>query len=113
ARSAAQLARLRASFESERAWRFTDVELLDARATADRVRVDGALGGVWHPHCARLNPAQLVAGLAAAVERLGVTIFENTRVTEIRPGAAVTEHGTVSATHVLRATEGFTANLRG
>jgi glycine/D-amino acid oxidase-like deaminating enzyme len=80
---------------------------------ADRIRIDGALGGLWHPHCARIHPAKLVAGLAAAVERLGVVIHENTRVSEIRPGAAVSDRGTVRAAHVIRATEGFTANLQG
>lgn len=113
ARSRAQLARLRDSFAEESSWPHTDVELLDANETSARVAVAGALGGMWHPHCARLNPAELITGLAAAVERLGVTIYENTRVSEIRPGHAVTEHGGVTATHVIRATEGFTANLKG
>lgn len=112
ARSAAQLARLRAAHRDEAAWPHTDVELLDADETAERILIHRAVGGLWHPHCARLNPAKLARGLAAAVERLGVTIFENTRVTEILPGRAVTEHGTVTARHVIRATEGFTANLR-
>lgn len=53
------------------------------------------------------------------VEAMGVTIHEGTTVTEIVPrgsGAAakaVTAQGTVSARFVLRATEGFTAALRG
>src|SRR5690554_3932824 len=81
ARSAAQFARLREAFDTERAWAHTDVELLDAAETAERVRIDMALGGMWHPHCARISPAKLAWGLAAAVERLGATIFENTRVT--------------------------------
>ncbi|HRN28966.1 MAG TPA: FAD-dependent oxidoreductase, partial [Terrimesophilobacter sp.] len=112
ARSAAQLRRLKDAFQAEQSWPHTDVELLDADATADRIRIQSAVGGMWHPHCARLNPAQLAAGLAATVERLGVIIYENTHVTEIRAGEAITEHGTVTAEHVIRATEGFTANLR-
>lgn len=113
ARTPSQLARLKAATADERSWPHTDVEELDAAAAASRIAVAGVLGGVWHPHCARVHPAKLVAGLAAAVDRLGVTIHEQTRVTEIAPGRAVTEHGTVTATHVLRATEGFTADLRG
>ncbi|MCP2636347.1 FAD-binding oxidoreductase [Microbacterium sp. HD4P20] len=113
ARTPAQLARLHAAVAGEQSWRYTDVELLDAAATASRIRIAGALGGVWHPHCARVHPAKLVRGLAAVVERLGVPIFEQTRVREIAPGRAVTDHGTVRATHVLRATEGFTADLAG
>ncbi|KQZ84913.1 FAD-dependent oxidoreductase [Microbacterium sp. Root166] len=113
ARSPAQLARLRAAVLAEQAWPHTDVEEWDAAATAARVGVEGVLGGMWHPHCARVHPAKLVSGLAAAVERLGVRICEQTRVTEITPGRAVTERGVVRAAHVLRATEGFTPDLRG
>ncbi|MFT4218934.1 MAG: FAD-dependent oxidoreductase [Microbacterium sp.] len=112
ARSAAQLARLRAAAADAAAWPHTDAEMWDAAETAARVRVDGALGGLWHPHCARIHPAKLVSGLAAAVERLGVPIHESTRVVEIAPGRAVTDRGVVRAAHVIRATEGFTAGLQ-
>ncbi|MEF3402288.1 NAD(P)/FAD-dependent oxidoreductase [Agromyces sp. CCNWLW203] len=109
----AQLARLKAYAAAEQSWPATDVQLLDAKAAAARVNVAGILGAAWHPHCARIHPAKLALGLAAAVERLGVTIYEDTTVTEIRPGEARTDHGTVRAAHVLRATEGFTPDLRG
>jgi glycine/D-amino acid oxidase-like deaminating enzyme len=113
ARSAPQLGRLRATYEAERDWPDTDLVLLDEAQTAERVRVEGAVGGLWNPHCARIQPARLVTGLAAAVERLGVTIHEDTRVSAIRAGRAVTDRGTVRADHVIRATEGFTAALAG
>ena len=113
ARTPAQLARLLTAAADEAQWPHTDIEVLDASATADRIAVAGALGGLWHPHCARIHPAKLVSGLATAVERSGVTIYEDTRVTEIAPGRAVTGRGTVTATHVIRATEGFTADLSG
>lgn len=109
----AQLARLKSAAAAEQSWPATDVELLDAKQATARVNVAGTLGGLWHPHCARLHPAKLALGLAAAVERLGVTIYEGTTVTEIRAGEARTDHGTVRAAHVLRATEGFTPDLRG
>ncbi|MGH3706080.1 MAG: NAD(P)/FAD-dependent oxidoreductase, partial [Agromyces sp.] len=109
----AQLARLKSVAAAEQSWPATDVELLDATQATARVNVAGTLGGLWHPHCARLHPAKLALGLAAAVERLGVTIYEGTTVTEIRAGEARTDHGTVRAAHVLRATEGFTPDLRG
>lgn len=113
ARGAAQLARLHATHADEVTWPHTDTELWDAAATADRVRVAGAVGGLWHPHCARIHPAKLARGLAAAVERRGVTIYEETPVTAIEPGRAITDRGTVTAEHVIRATEGFTADLAG
>jgi glycine/D-amino acid oxidase-like deaminating enzyme len=40
-----------------------------------------------------------------------VTVHEQTRVTELLPGRAVTPHGTVRAGTVIRATEGYTPRL--
>lgn len=113
ARTPAQLARLHAWTAAEAAWPHTDLETWGAAQTRERTAIDGALGAGWHPHAARIHPAKLVRGLGEAVERLGVTICENTRVTEIAAGRAVTERGTVRAPFVLRATEGFTPDLAG
>ncbi|WP_206660170.1 MULTISPECIES: FAD-dependent oxidoreductase [unclassified Streptomyces] len=109
----AQLARLRAFHEHELSYGEKDRELYDAGETAERIKVADAVGASWTPHGARLHPAKLVKGLAAAVEALGVTIHESTPVTEIRPKHAVTPYGTVRAPYVLRCTEGFTAGLKG
>jgi glycine/D-amino acid oxidase-like deaminating enzyme len=113
ARTPAQLARLHAEANRDRGWPHTDVEVLSAEEALARVGVAGTLGASWHPHCARIQPARLVRGLAVAVERLGVAIHEDTVVDEIGPGRVRTRRGTVSADHVIRATEGFTADLRG
>ncbi|WP_369247468.1 NAD(P)/FAD-dependent oxidoreductase [Streptomyces sp. R41] len=109
----AQLARLKAFHAHELSYGEKDRELYGARETAERIRVADAVGSTWTPHGARLHPVKLVKGLAAAVEALGVTIHEQTPVTEIRPKHAVTPYGTVRAPYVLRCTEGFTANLKG
>ncbi|WP_125610204.1 NAD(P)/FAD-dependent oxidoreductase [Specibacter cremeus] len=113
ARNPAQLQRLQAFAAEEALWPEAGTELLSAAASNARVKISGVLGATWHPHCARIHPAKLVRGLAEAVERLGVRIYEDTAVTEIRPGLARTGRGDVSARYVLRATEGFTANLKG
>ncbi|MWV51075.1 FAD-dependent oxidoreductase [Rathayibacter sp. VKM Ac-2803] len=113
ARGDAQKARLEATVAAARARAHTDVELLDAREASARIAVSGTSAGMWHPHCARIHPAKLAAGLARAVEALGVEIYEDTRVDEIRAGVAVTARGSVRARFVLRATEGFTARLAG
>lgn len=114
ARTPAQLARLRTLADAEAAWPEAGARLLDAEETARRVRIAGALGALHHPHAARIQPARLVRGLAAAVERLGVPIHEGTRVTEIRPHRAVTRDGAVvTAPVIVRATEGYTAALAG
>ena len=62
---------------------------------------------------ARVHPVKLLTGLAAAAERLGVEIYERTPVRAIEPHAAQTRQGRVTARWVVRATEGYTASLRG
>uniref|UniRef100_A0AAU3I147 FAD-binding oxidoreductase n=1 Tax=Streptomyces sp. NBC_01393 TaxID=2903851 RepID=A0AAU3I147_9ACTN len=109
----AQLARLKAFHAHELSFGEKDRELYGAKETAERIRVADPVGSTWTPHGARLHPVKLVKGLAAAVEALGVTIHEQTPVTEIRPQHAVTPYGTVRAPYILRCTEGFTANLKG
>ena len=66
-----------------------------------------------HPHCAAVDPARLARGLAETVERLGVTIYEQTPVSSIEGGIAATPLGRVKAEVVVRATEAFTAQLPG
>ncbi|WP_442805486.1 NAD(P)/FAD-dependent oxidoreductase [Streptomyces sp. GMR22] len=115
ATNAAQERRLHERLPSLRAegWGEDDLIELDRDQLAERVRVAGARGAQWSPHCARVQPAKLVRGLADVVERMGIAVYEGTEVTEIRPRQAVTVHGTVKATYVIRALEGFTAGLRG
>jgi glycine/D-amino acid oxidase-like deaminating enzyme len=89
------------------------VRLLSKGEAAQRVNVENLLLAAYSPHCARIQPAKLARGLADAVERLGVTIFEQTAVTGIEPGRAATGRGSVRAPIILRATEGFTTGLPG
>jgi glycine/D-amino acid oxidase-like deaminating enzyme len=104
AQTAPQLGRLRTSGRGE---------LLDAAQASARVRVDGMRGARFTPHCARVQPAKLVHGLATAVERHGATIYEGTPALAIEPGHVRTPHGSVRARWVVRATEGYTAGLPG
>ena len=113
ARNPAQARRLRAEVDEDREWGTDDVVVLSAAEAAERVRVDHLVLGSFNPHCARVQPAKLARGLADVVERLGVTIYEQTTVTDISPGRAETTLGVVRAPIVLRATEGFTARMRG
>ena len=118
----AQLARLRAGLAHAREWGDgNDVyEFLSRDETRERINVAGALGSIYAPHSARVQPAALVAGLAAAAERRGVEIYEATPVTAIRGTAgsaagavAQTLFGDVRAQSLLRCTEGYTAMLPG
>lgn len=109
----AQLERLEAFVAEEQSWGETDHVLLSVEESTARINVANTHGGAYNPNGARIQPAKLVRGLSEAVERLGVTIAEQTTVREIAPHRVVTDRGTVSATHVLRATEGFTAGIKG
>ncbi|WP_327046312.1 FAD-binding oxidoreductase [Microbispora sp. NBC_01189] len=115
ARGTAQALRLREELAGQREWGWgpEDVRLLSGGELDDRLRVAGAVAATWTPHCARIQPATLARGLAAAVRNLGVEVYEGTPVTAIAPGRAVTPYGTVWADHVLRCTEGFTAGIDG
>ncbi|GIH12026.1 NAD(P)/FAD-dependent oxidoreductase [Rugosimonospora africana] len=112
ARSPAQLTRARAEV-AESAEYGLGVELLDGPEAARRCGATGVLGGTYTPDCAAIHPARLVRGLASAVERRGVRIYEGTRALALRPGSVATATGTVRATTVVRATEGYTPALPG
>jgi len=113
AQSPPQLARLVAQRERQLAWGGEEVawELLDAEQTRARISVAGALGALYSPHCARVQPAALARALADAAVREGATIHEASRVLELGPGFAGTAHGQVRARHVILATEAYTVDL--
>jgi glycine/D-amino acid oxidase-like deaminating enzyme len=90
-----------------------DLRLLNRAEAAERVAASGVLGATYTPHCAAIHPARLARGLAAAVRKQGVRLYEQTQVTEIAPGRLRTTHGTVRAEYVIRATEGYTPLLPG
>lgn len=118
-----QLARLRESLAALRSRGDGDdvYQFLNRDETRERVKVSGALGGLYAPASARVQPAALAAGLASAAERRGVEIYEATPVSGIRPAEAgtgpgalaCTKFGDVRARSVLRCTEGYTAALPG
>ncbi|AEV83370.1 FAD-dependent oxidoreductase [Actinoplanes sp. SE50] len=86
---------------------------MDAAAARAICGATGVLGGVYSEHCAALHPAKLVRGLAAEVERLGVSIHEDTRVLTLTDGEVSTDRGRVRCGTVVRALEGYTAELPG
>ena len=59
------------------------IELLDSAAAKARINIANVMGGMIVHNQARVQPAKLVRGLAAAVERLGVPIYEKTAVSSI------------------------------
>jgi glycine/D-amino acid oxidase-like deaminating enzyme len=115
ARNAAQLVRARAEVSEAHSLGAdeTDIRLLSAGEAKELVGATDVVGGVYTPHCASIHPARLVRGLAEAVEAAGGLIFERTEVSVIEPGRVLTSRGSVGAGAVVRATEGFSAGLRG
>lgn len=106
------LARLRAEAAERQAWG-EEVRLLDRAETLARLRLPGAQGALVLPGVARVQPAKLALGLAAAAERAGAVIHEGTAALRLLPGRVETDRGTLTAPIILRATEGFTPTLPG
>ena len=96
-----------------------DLRWLDAGEATKVLGAKGVLGATFTPHCAAIDPARLVRGLADTLERRGVTILEGTEVLAIEPATAGqrprvrTAFGTVVADVVVRALEGWTPTLAG
>jgi glycine/D-amino acid oxidase-like deaminating enzyme len=111
----AHLARLREELDDHRQWGFGEDDYREL-SPADSTALIGCrpnLGALFTPHCAAIHPAKLVHGLARAVERAGVTIYEHTAVSAIDPGCLRTPLGAVRAEIVVRATEAFSAAFPG
>ena len=102
----AQLAALREQGQGE-----DDYRWLEADELAGQLRVHGAEGALYSPHCATIQPARLVRGLAAVVERLGVKIYEQSRVLDWQPGQLRTEGGSVRCDWLVPAVEGYAARM--
>lgn len=115
ARSQAQLVRMHEGLADDARWGIgaEHQNELTVDELGGRLRVAGALGAVFSPHCARVQPAKLVAGIAAAVERRGVRILERTTAQRIEPGVVTTDRGRVRAPRILRCLEGYTASIHG
>jgi glycine/D-amino acid oxidase-like deaminating enzyme len=106
ARNGGQEVRLRAQAGRHLRW-------LDAAEASDRVGAVGVRGALFDPHVATLHPGRLVEGLADAVERSGTAIHEDTPARAVSRRQVLTDRGTVTADHVVLATEAYTTRLPG
>ena len=115
ARTPVQLERAREEVAEFREYGFgeQDLRLLSADEARAELAATDVLGATFTPHCAAIQPAMLVRGLAEVVERMGVEIFEQTPVVSIWNGQARTPYGAVTAETVVRATEGYTTTIAG
>ncbi len=110
ARNDAQLARLDAALAEDREFGIEDGW---RKIATDGLAIPRLRAAAFTPHCAAIQPGLLVRGLADAVVRRGGRIAEGTRVAAILPRLVRTDHGTVRAGTVVRATEAYTRSLSG
>jgi glycine/D-amino acid oxidase-like deaminating enzyme len=121
ARNRAQVARAKAAVAESRALGLDaeDLQWLGRSEAEKMIPIPGLLGATYTPHCAALDPARLVRGLAGAVEQMGATIYEHTAVSGIQPGnmakrPVLRANGvSLRADVVVRAVEAWTPTLPG
>jgi glycine/D-amino acid oxidase-like deaminating enzyme len=88
-----------------------DYRWLSPEQLAQQIRVAKPYGAIYAPHVATLHPAKLVRGLARAVERLGVRIYENSPVNHWQSGSLRTARASVRSRWVVPAVEGYSVTL--
>lgn len=115
ATNAAQLERLRQRVKNSATWGWEppDTFMLSASELAQRVKVQGAVGALYTPHAARVDPGRLVRGLAALVESMGAKIYEDTAALQIDPGVVHTDRGKVYSKKIGVTLEGYQSKLAG
>ena len=117
ASSQLQLQRITENINMSRDFGYDDsfIDYLSPSQAEDRVRIRSSHGASYSPHCAALQPAQLVDGLVHQLLTRNVRFFGSTRVMEISSQRVSAEtskgNATVTAKWIIRATEGFTARM--
>lgn len=69
------------------------------------------LGGLFVPGGGILNPIKLVDRIVSEMKKLGVELYEKTRVLQIGDGVLLCEHGEISAKKIVMATDAYTHHL--
>lgn len=110
--------RLHHLLETYRRFGFDDEDfvLLNRDETTRRINIEGAQAAMFTPHCAAINPQQLIDGLVNSLASRGVRIFEGARVTSYTTrrlsGCDAMGDFTVEANWIVRATEAYTCDIR-
>ncbi len=102
------------TFDEWARYGYTDTEVLDKTEVQERVGTEAYHGALWEQNGGHLHPLNYVLGLARAAKEAGVQIFEETRATDVQQGANAkisTPSGTVSATYIIAAGNGYLGNL--
>jgi glycine/D-amino acid oxidase-like deaminating enzyme len=102
ARGQHQLPSIRSTYAAyERLGLADRYQMLSRAEATERIRVTDVQGGLYTPDGASLHPAQLVRGLARAVEARGGTIYEQTPVTGFKVGSLITPGGELRAKRAI------------
>ncbi|VXD00338.1 FAD-dependent oxidoreductase [Pseudomonas sp. 8Z] len=88
-----------------------DYRWLMPNELAEQLHVANANGALYSPHCATIQPAKLVRGLARCVAGMGVELYERSPVIDWQPGLVRTEKAHVTADWVVPAIEGYATTL--
>ncbi|MDF1687482.1 MAG: FAD-binding oxidoreductase [Parvibaculaceae bacterium] len=93
---------------------YDQLEMLDRSHMREQVDSTRYWAGLLDKGSAHLHPLNYALGLARAAQSHGAQIYENSAVTEIThtdPATVKTATGTVTASHVLLACNGYLGNL--
>lgn len=93
---------------------YPGLEMLDRAEARQRVGSDKYIGALKDPGSGHLHPLNYTLGLAAAAERAGAIIYENTPATHILEGAApviTTAQGSVKCAHVILCANAYLEKL--
>ncbi len=105
ARNGGQLKRLADERES-------DETFLSTHDSDARIHMSKNLGANYSPHCAALNPAALIVGLAQHLETRGVSLFENTLAQFDAKNNVSVNGRAIKTSAVVRATEAYQEGTR-
>jgi glycine/D-amino acid oxidase-like deaminating enzyme len=102
ARGAHQLPGLRSSYAIYQRLGLGDRhQLLSADEATERIRVTNVNGALSSRDGASIHPGRLVRGLAKEIETRGGVIYEQTPVTEFKPGSLITPGGELRAKQAI------------
>lgn len=98
----------------EQVYGYNKIQPLDRAAACELLGTEVYHGGSLDMGAAHIHPLNFALGLARAATAAGVQVFENSQVIKIEPGkrvSSITEHGKVSAGHVILACNGYLGGL--
>ena len=99
------------AIETAREVGVTDIRLLNAQETQAEIHSPLYLGGLHASGAGIVHPMKLVEGLKKTALQLGVRIFENSPIQEIRSGQIMTSGGSVTAKKTILATDAYSHHL--